>query len=243
MSFDMSTLNSKNAPMRWRAAADRLSGRPDELALLGEEYKELMQYVKVKNFNAGGTALPVASVSFVSKTATSATFDVSPAGLQWDGDFASKVWDGITAPGTPAAETKLTVTRTGKTTFALTATAGKHFVFSFDAGDSTSPEDSTAVTVGDIIYAPAAAAIEAVDGTNSKASVTFTGSEGTGSNVLYWKAAGTTVADVKTGTAIPGYVSGVVIDTGVGSVKFVLVSTNPGGSSDSNLGSVTVTQA
>ena len=242
MSFDSSTLNSQNAPMRWRIAAARLAGRPDELAALGEEYKELMQYVYEKNFDAGGTAVPVAHVSFISRTANGVTFDLAPTGSgdSWDADYSLKAYDG-TAPVAPTASTTLSVSK-GKGTVSFATgdkpVAGKHVVFAFDVTDSSG--ESTKKTV-EVVFAPPAAVITTVDGTDSTANVTFTAATGAASNVLYWKKGGTTATDVKTGTAIADYVSGVSIATGVGAVKFVLVSTNPDGSTDSNLGTMTVT--
>ncbi len=92
MSFDVTSLTSKNTPMRWRAAAKYLiDNHPDRLANLNEGYKELLQYVHDKNFKAGQEpAAVVAYATFVSKTANGVTFDVSPFGknVSWDADYA-----------------------------------------------------------------------------------------------------------------------------------------------------------
>lgn len=251
MAFDYTQLNAENCPNRWKVIAKYLKEQgPDQLAILDDSYKAMIEHIYASDFSESN--VPVIQVTLDSSNVDGATFnviDLSGQVTSYDGDYSIKVYDGV-APAAPTPSTEFVVTDgSGTITYegGDKPVAGKHLVFAFDGTDEQG--ESASATV-ELVYAPSEIDdVAASDNTDGTATVTFTEATGAASHTLYWMAVtgGETAQDVVDGAIAGGTVvtdpdpSGEDFASGAGDFGFVVVATNPGGSTNSNLSTVEVT--
>lgn len=241
--FDVSQLNENNLPWRWRRIGEWMLDEGKDFSSLDENYAEVLRVAGGSDY---GTSRPaITNVSVASASAGSVAFNISTydddTPVTWDMSKSVNTYpNGAATPST--AETDITVSG-GQWTDSSGPAAGEHAKYVFAATDSDGVEGPLAAV--EVVIAPAAVTVAGVDGTDGTASVSWTPATGAASETLYWMevTGGETAQDVvDSGTAISSPDdTGEVVSTGVGDFGFVVVSTNPGGSSLSAVETVTVT--
>lgn len=237
MSFDTSSLNEKNLPWRWRRVGEWMLDTGKDMSVLDSNYREALQVAGGSDY---GTSRPaITNVSVDSASAGSVVFNISthdddvPVTFDMDKSANAAYNTGGAAP--TDATTDITVT-SGQWTDSSGPAAGQHAKYVFAATDSDSVEGPLTTAI-EVVIAPAAisdlAAVDAdTTGAGTVVDITFTESPGSVSTTLYWMATGGSVQDViDNGTAVAGATTGMTVDAlAAGDFDFVLVSTNPGGS-------------
>lgn len=235
MAFDTSSLNVKNLPWRWRRVGEWMLDTGKDMSSLDSNYRTVLQI-------AGGTDYgtdrpPITNASLVSAAAGAVIFDVSSYDadlpLTFDvGRSAVNYPNGNAAPTTAGANITLSSGR-----YTDTAAAGGEQIRYVFAGTDNDAVEGPITEVFTVTLAPTAIAdLAAVDADATEAgtivNITFTEATGSVSTTLYWDATGGSVQDViDTGTEVTGATTGMQVDAlGAGNFDFVLVSTNPGGS-------------
>lgn len=242
MSFDKTTLNADNCPLRWREIAKYLKDNDtDQLNALHADHKEVLDWVYDSDYNdENSPAAPVVTVA--SKTATSITFnigvaDVSATALYEDDD--TNVWDGAT---TPDAADDPNTDITGEVVGTLQngtwektgLTAGNHYAFTFSAEDGNG-EGSSSTDLEVVLEPDAISDLVVSDAGGSEADIAFTATPGANETLFYVTGDESDPAVIVAGTNAGAVSDGDDIATGAGTFSFVIASVNPGGTVYSNV--------
>lgn len=243
MPFTVDDLNENNLPWRWRRIGEWVLDNDVDISGLNAFYQEILR--KAGGSDYGTSRPPITNVSVASADASSVVFNLS----SYDDDLpisfdVSK--DVATYPNTNAvpssAGTDISLTN-GQWEDTSGPGAGEHGLYTFAATDDDGVEGPIASV--EVVIAPAAATFTPGDDGEEGVDIAMTPASGAASETLYWlaytpPASAPTAQEIIDGGESMAAADGITVPTGSGDFAMVIVSTNPGGSSVSDVQTVEV---